>query len=105
MKKILFVITLVVSLISCGKPPMEKDLNRENEILEIHFHAFKDEKSMITHLRNEGYDTPDNLLGFSIWSPQDNNCDVYYVTPRGVDDRNMLTLGHEVAHCIYGSFH
>jgi hypothetical protein len=105
MKKILFVIMIIGLLVGCSKPPMKQDLNRENETLEIHFFTFSNELEMIEDLRNKGYEVPNELLGFSVWSPQDNKCEVYHVTPKYTDDIRTKTLGHEVAHCIYGSFH
>ena len=107
MKKILFIISLVLilSLVSCGKPPLQEDLNRENQTLQIEFISFSNEQQLIEDLRSKGYEVPNALLGFSIWSPNDNQCTVYHVTPKYTDDERMVTLGHEVAHCIYGSFH
>jgi hypothetical protein len=107
MKKILFIVSLVLilSLVSCGKPPLQEDLNRENQTLQIRFISFSNEQQLIEGLRSKGYNVPNALLGFSIWSPNDNQCTVYHVTPKYTDDERMNTLGHEVAHCIYGSFH
>lgn len=32
-------------------------------------------------------------------------CNIHTKRPRRVDDDNMLTLGHEVLHCLWGEFH
>lgn len=53
------------------------------------------------------------LQGFAVWyewpsgEPENTEytCDIHVVQPRRVDDNNTLTLGHELLHCIYGSYH
>lgn len=55
--------------------------------------------------------------GFAIWPEtrdEDGNvlnrvgdlvCEIHTVQPKGVDDNATLTLGHELLHCLYGSYH
>ena len=53
------------------------------------------------------------LQGFAVWyefpngKPKDENytCEIHIVRPTRVDDTRTLTLGHEMLHCIYGSYH
>ena len=53
------------------------------------------------------------LQGFAVWyefpngKPSDElyTCEIHIVRPSRVDDNNTLTLGHEMLHCIYGSYH
>lgn len=55
--------------------------------------------------------------GFAIWPEwigEDGNriektdeleCEIHSVRPKTVDDNATLTLGHELLHCLYGSYH
>jgi hypothetical protein len=50
--------------------------------------------------------------GFAQWNetvsgadPEQLRCDVYVLQPRKPDDQRVLTLGHELAHCVWGSYH
>jgi hypothetical protein len=50
--------------------------------------------------------------GFAQWNemadgsdPQSLNCQIYALPPKRIDDSQILTLGHELAHCIWGSYH
>jgi len=38
-------------------------------------------------------------IGMAVWSPNDNKCEVHFVAG------DMVTAGHELHHCLYGSFH
>jgi len=53
----------------------------------------------------------ERLHGFANWNegvdgePSSFWCDIYIIQPKGVDDENVDTLGHEMAHCLWGSYH
>lgn len=32
-------------------------------------------------------------------------CDIHTFRPKRIDDQAVVTLGHELLHCIYGSYH
>jgi hypothetical protein len=32
-------------------------------------------------------------------------CNIYTMTPKRREDQHVLTLGHELLHCVYGSYH
>lgn len=32
-------------------------------------------------------------------------CNIYTMTPKRQEDQHVLTLGHELLHCLYGSYH
>jgi hypothetical protein len=50
-----------------------------------------------------------NQWGFAQWNQNapvgEYWCDVFVLQPRGANDRRMDSLGHEVAHCVWGSWH
>lgn len=80
-------------------------LDRTGQTLQITPHAYPSQKALYDDLVNQGHEVSDNVVGFAVWSPNDLKCDIYYVTPKYVDRVPMNTMGHELAHCIYGSFH
>jgi len=53
------------------------------------------------------------LQGFALWyefpngKPEDElyTCEIHIARPGRVDDTHTLTLGHEMLHCVYGSYH
>ena len=50
-----------------------------------------------------------NQWGFAQWNQNapvgEYWCDVFVLQPRRADDSRMTSLGHEVAHCVWGSWH
>lgn len=47
----------------------------------------------------------DTQTGEALEFPDQYECEIHTVRPTRVDDIATLTLGHEVLHCIYGSYH
>lgn len=52
----------------------------------------------------------ESVSGFSLWflskrSGEMSRCEIHVVVPTGVADDHMTTWGHELAHCIYGTYH
>ena len=108
-------ITLVLSLLlaSCGQDnnQIQGTMNNEGSQFPITVHVFDNRMQMqqaIDDMNTRG----DEVDGFSAWylSPGDDmamtRCDLYVVRPSGVRDRNQLrTWGHELAHCVYGTYH
>lgn len=48
--------------------------------------------------------------GLALWFLKKENremirCEIHVVSPSKVDDEHTLTWGHELAHCIYGTYH
>jgi hypothetical protein len=33
------------------------------------------------------------------------NCVIHTFRPKNVDDQSVLTMGHELLHCVYGTYH
>lgn len=62
--------------------------------------AIKDKKSSKNKVR-----------GFSRWwfaskeKKEMLRCEIHVVTPRIKDGTHVMTWGHELAHCVYGSYH
>jgi hypothetical protein len=92
-------------LISCATANYVEYGNRATYRLEINFHEFTTLEKMQEQIKRDGYTVSDAARGFSVWSSQDIVCDVYYIKPTTVNDPKTTVLGHEVMHCIYGSYH
>lgn len=43
--------------------------------------------------------------GTAVEQPELFSCDIHSMKPKIVDDTATLTLGHELLHCIWGSYH
>lgn len=46
-----------------------------------------------------------NKNGESVEKPELYRCDIYALEPKRQDDKNVTTLGHELMHCLHGSYH
>ncbi|MCE9679626.1 hypothetical protein LZP69_10685 [Shewanella sp. AS1] len=96
-----FTIALMVCclLAACGKP-VKPEFDREQVILQRHFMSSAELASAAQARGLIGKER-----GFAVWSPSDNQCDVYLQQPKAVDDDITMTLGHEVLHCLIGQYH
>jgi hypothetical protein len=92
---------------SCGQPPIKGDLDRSGKELKVTITFYDNEKSLneflTKRLKNWEYKT--GLQGQAIWSNTDNTCEVHLLRPKSIDDDRTKTLGHEMLHCIYGTYH
>lgn len=101
------ILIFVIYVIGGNKPRMLDDMNLEREEITIVFFGFDTVRQMQAAVAERfDFDPPITLLGMAGWGLEPPYyCEVYYVRPKHVDDYNMLTIGHEVSHCIYGTFH
>lgn len=100
-------IGLAALLIACMPDPKhEFDSPRESVALEVK--VFKNELELNRYLK-ENFKTEATRAGFSRWYVNDpnNECTIFVVDPR--ETRSLVhtekTWGHELLHCVYGSFH
>lgn len=87
--------------------PIKGDLDRIGQDLIITVKLYETQKELI-NARVEiepSFDKRQNLQGFAIWSPNDNVCAIYTLKPRRIDDDRTTTLGHEMLHCLIGTYH
>lgn len=110
-------------LVACEprKEPIEKAHDRTGTPIEMTVHVYQTQRELdeayrrIHNVRRQ--DDPDSRHGFALWPEWrdvDGNavndggkwtCDVHILEPKYIDDERTLTLGHEMVHCIYGSYH
>lgn len=103
----------LVFLASCdpSQQTIKKTHDVTGEYIDIRVMTFSSQNRLQRYLEKNGM-TSDEVDGLAQWAhPKDdltkvNRCEIYVVEPSGVRDTTTLsTWGHELAHCIYGSFH
>jgi hypothetical protein len=123
-KKVLLLLPLLF-LASCERgEPVKPLLNREGKEITVTVYAYPTQKD-VTQIYIERHDLSageaQNLAprkGFSQWpewrdtdgkaieNPNGRlTCEIHSVKPTKVDDDATMTLGHELAHCLYGEYH
>lgn len=122
MKKLLIVIALF--LVSCGEQQsnIEPTIDRIDQDIKVRviFHDTTDsleEAYRVAHNLNNRVPVPEQW-GFARWNEwrdSDGNyveppdaeywCTIHTFRPRRQNDQHVTTLGHELLHCVYGSFH
>lgn len=92
--------------INIQRPPIIETFDRTGEVIYLTVNLYDNQRDMVRDISKFlGYDVDPDHLGISIYSPDDNQCMVFSLKPRYVDDERTLTLGHEILHCIYGEVH
>lgn len=84
-----------------------KQLNRENQVMVIKVVVYSSRERLQEAYKRSNVGAPGNerVEGFAQWNPDNNSCIIYVSKVEWVRDSEMGTWGHELAHCIYGSFH
>ncbi len=102
----IFLLFLAMILSSCSeKAGFEKDFDRTNQVMQIRV-IFHDSPITLQKAKEsvDGAIEP-NLRGFAGWNRENNYCEIHSLRPKTIDDDKTLTLGHELLHCIHGSYH
>lgn len=113
MKNKILLSILAVFMVSCDVP--EKTITKTHDVtdqyVDIRVMTFETMSQLNKFLELKAY-SDQEVEGLARWvHPKDDmttvkRCDIYVVEPSGVRDTNTLeTWGHELAHCIYGSYH
>lgn len=122
MKQIILLLGALVLTACEQQSNIDKPINRENKpiVTTVHLYDTKDQvKKKYREIYKIDYtNQPVDLLGFAVWNEwrdskgnpveqegKEFRCDIYAVRPKRVDDAATTTLGHELAHCLYGKFH
>lgn len=92
----------VLLLAACSGEKQEPEYERTQ--IELHVHLFDTERELNDHVNKSYKVSPATRSGFAKWWKPDpkNECHVYLVRGLKAQERNY---GHELQHCIYGSFH
>jgi hypothetical protein len=118
MKKILLSLLIVMCVISCtsDESAIEGSIDRVGEEIRVTVHFYDDNRAIRQHyaaVNGISYrNTPANIQGFAVWhewieEPANvgHFCTIHTLRPKRIDDNNTLTLGHELLHCLYGTYH
>lgn len=113
----------IVLLSACEprKERVEKVHDRTGHPIIVTVHIYDTQRELDQAYRDlhgiSRRDDHDRRYGFAVWPEwrdRDGNpvneggewtCEIHILEPRFVDDDRTLTLGHEMVHCIYGSYH
>lgn len=116
MKKIalLFVVLLASCSDNNNNNGIQGTVNRLEKEITITVTTVKNE-SELSKLYSDLTGVPKSRVpeqyGFAQWNerkigePESYNCQIYIIEPKRADDQQILTLGHEMAHCLWGSYH
>lgn len=101
-----FLIIFVLFLLSCGddKKSLLEDFNKEKQELVITVKAFDNQRALLKAIKSDGFGEK-NRLGMTVWNNIDNECVIYVIRPKHQDSARFTTWGHELGHCVYGTFH
>jgi hypothetical protein len=103
------------------KEPIVKTIDRTSAPVIITVYVYDtqrelDEAYRRLHNIRRGDDS-ESRYGFARWPEwydKDGNmvsdggpwtCEIHMLEPKYIDDERTLTLGHEMVHCLYGSYH
>ena len=124
MNKIIFLIITLLFLVSCDgqKSNIKPTIDRVDKDISVRviFHETDEslEEAYRQHLNLSQRVPIPEQWGFAHWNEwrdidgnymePDNaqfRCTIHTFTPRRQDDQHVTTLGHELLHCLYGSYH
>jgi hypothetical protein len=106
---------LMIGLSSCSEDTVGKPLKKTHDVsgkfLPIKVMVFDTESDLQRYLQKNRLQKK-KVKGFALWNIDSRNpervydCTIYVVDPKGLRDKDRFeTWGHELVHCVYGSFH
>lgn len=108
-------IIAVLLLASCEQQksytPMQKEHNRTGVPITVTVYeheSYGDVTRALQRFQRENKQprTTDPSLGWAAWDLHEPyQCDIHIKPPDKINDDDVMTLGHEMAHCLYGSYH
>lgn len=98
---------ILLFLVGCEPKPVDKEFDNTGKPLTITVHVYKNEKELTQALidRNNALnvETPFKDVmreGWAEW--KGSTCKIHTTD---INYRTFETLGHELAHCLYGAYH
>lgn len=79
----------LLALVGCDN--LQPKFEKTSKKLEVTVITYKNKQEAMAALGGR--------RGMAVWSPNDNKCTIHFVAG------DMETAGHELHHCLYGSFH
>ena len=89
------------ALVTCN--PEIKDFIKTN--ISLNVNIYENRKAMRLDINKRFPTVERNIEGLAIWflNDKDNTCNIFVTSPK--NDFDINTWGHELAHCVYGSWH
>jgi len=109
--KYLLLIAVSLFLMSCDEVTPEnslnKDFDRSGRPQKITVYVYDNRKAMRQAKKDFDGQDASQVEGWAKWSNKESSgCEIHVVKIRSKNDkRQMETWGHELTHCMYGSFH
>lgn len=104
-----------IGVVSCTdkKDDLQKTHDRTSEEMTIVVHVYPNEKEVTKsywknqeEIFNRNVTDEFTRLGWAGWDTKSNYCEIHTIDIKYKNDKNAIqTLGHEMTHCLYGSFH
>lgn len=98
-------------LASCDPQPkqIKQDFDRSGQELHITVIFHENEQALNkAYFERFGGNRKEKKLGFAVFANPGNKpywCEIHATRPTRADDEKMDTMGHELAHCVFGQFH
>ena len=112
--KLLIILIIFGNIAACSEGSSRSEIDKTDgalvtniELVVILYDSYDD----LNDAFNESNDEVDyryTLEGFSEFIRREDGtgeCWVHIVEPQEIDGEHTLTLGHEIAHCMYGLYH
>lgn len=119
-----FVAVLTAVILAACQPkkePIEKSFDRTEKPITTVVYTYSSQRALdeafrVIHNISRGQEV-DARHGFAIWDEwrdqqgnvvdveEELTCEIHILEPKHIDDEPTLTLGHEMIHCLYGSYH
>ncbi len=93
---------------SCDKPDMaEKDIDRSKQPIKITVTTYETQYELFEARKAHDGVIADTIVGFAFWNVTEPAwCEIHVVKPSNANDTaEMENWGHELMHCVYGSYH
>lgn len=109
----LFILSIQLFLVSCDNnsvPKITKEIDRTNTPITLTVSVYgsrqKLQKAWRKHAKKHNLDEDLIVLGFAFWDAEEPyRCDIHVKDIKQLNDIEMETWGHELAHCVYGTYH
>lgn len=107
-------IVLALILVGCEEKtyvPMAKEHNRSGNAITITVYEYTSYNDVTRaldkfHRENKLPRRTDPSLGWAAWDREPPyQCEIHIKPPDKINDDDTMTLGHEMSHCLYGSYH
>ena len=105
MKGWMSAVGLVFGITGCSIQPklIKEDFIKTN--ISLNVNIYENRKAMRLDINKRFPTVERNIEGLAIWflNDKDNTCNIFVTSPK--NDFDINTWGHELAHCVYGSWH